>query len=119
MGFSIDLKVTKSSWLSDPTIRWNLGLQRAGLNFRQGLQRSRYPDAPEHTRYIRTYTTADKAGFNITEPGRTMEFGSVDYLQFLLAPSPTTPNWGGKKDELVQLMVDGFKSGIAEFSGGE
>ncbi|HEY5911106.1 MAG TPA: hypothetical protein VJA21_10935 [Verrucomicrobiae bacterium] len=116
--FRIDITIREDDWLKHPAERWNAGLEKAGINFRQGLQRRHYPPAPAASRYVRTYMTADKANFKITEPGKVMEFGSVSYLQFLLVPTSTVAHWAGTKDKLVELMQSGFKNGVATYHGG-
>ena len=113
--FGFELNVTKASWLSNPAERWNAGLERAGLEFRQGLQISQYPPAPTTSRYVRTGTLAHKAGFNIVRIGQAMTFGSTSYLPYLLIPAKSVRNWAGKREELVQAMSEGFAKGVKEF----
>lgn len=117
MVWEIKLQVNKKKWLSNPKSRWNAGLERAGLNFRQGLQRSHYPAIPPHTQSVRTYMTADKAGFRVVDYGHIMVFGSTFYLPFILDGTRKWEGWPGKKDELRALMEEGFRSAIVEFEG--
>lgn len=113
--FEISVQVHMASWLSNPATRWNAGLEQAGLQFRQHLARATYPPMNPGQTYVRTGTLADKANFNIEEPGKVMSFGSTDYLQWLLIPARTVQNWGGKREELFSAMQEGFRIGIAEF----
>lgn len=115
--FQLDITITKKAWLSNPKERWNAGLEKAGLNFRQSLSRAHYPPVPPNSTYVRTGTLANKANFRITEPGQTMEFGSTYYLPFLLAPARTVQNWAGKKDEVLKALQDGFKAGVRDYKG--
>lgn len=110
------MKVTKKAWLDNPAIRWNQGLERAGLNFRTSLSRSHYPPLPPSGDH-RTYATAAKADFRITEFGRVMEFGSTFYLPFLLFGTRFMVGWPGKAGEIQDALSAGFKSGIIEFTG--
>lgn len=115
--YSLQLTITRKEWLRNPEARWNAGLEHAGLQFRQHLQRSAYPPMNPGQTYVRTGTLADKAGFRIEEPGRVMVFGSTDYLQWLLIPARTVQNWAGKKDELTDAMKQGFVDGIKNYEG--
>ena len=49
-----------------------------------------------------------------------LEFGSTFYLPFLLFPMKRTgvPKWPGKREELIQYMQAGFKSGVADYGKG-
>lgn len=114
--WEVNIQVTKKAWMDHPEDRWNAGLERAGMNFRTGLSRSHYPPVAAGG-YTRTYQTADQANFNITEPGRVMEFGSTFYLPFILYGTRKWEGWPGKMDELTDLMQRGFASGVKEFEG--
>jgi hypothetical protein len=117
--FRIDFTVRKAKWLTDPNLRWNAGLEQAGLQFRQRLQRSNYPPPPPMSTYIRTGTTANKAGFKIyTEAGKlTMYFGSTFYLPYLLFGTPQWVGWTpwNKREEILEYMTAGFKKGVKEY----
>jgi len=113
--FSVTFTVTKKAWMSNPALRWDAGLNAAGMNFRTGLSREYYPPIPPSGDH-RTYQTADKAGFNITDPGHTMEFGSTFYLKFLLYGTSRMAGWPGKRDELVALMKQGFIFGVQNYT---
>lgn len=108
------MKVTKKPWLDHPEERWNKGLLYAGSNFRQGLQRDHYPPLPPSGVNVRTYMTADKAGSNVVEFGRQLDFGSTYYLAFILYGTSKWQGWPGKYEELIDLMRRGFAAGIAE-----
>ncbi len=110
----VEFTVRKASWLSNPNLRWKAGLETAGLQFRQRLQRQNYPPPPPLSTYIRTGTLANKAGFSVAEGGSSivLTFGSTFYLSSLLYD---TPNWSGKKDELIQYMSRGFKDGVKNY----
>jgi len=112
--FKVEFTVRKKAWLSDPTLRWKAGLDAAGLQFRQRLQRSNYPPQPPLSTYIRTGTLANKANFKVYITGgtSTMFFGSTFYLTYLLNG---TENWTGKKAEILQYMEAGFKQGIKDY----
>lgn len=115
MTYKLSLDIHKAKWIDDPTMRWNLGLERAGFNFRQLLQRAHYPPLPPSGINVRTYQTADKASYKITVPGREMVFGSTFYLPFILDGTVKWEGWPGKKDELWQGMHDGFASGVRDY----
>lgn len=114
MSWEVKFQVKKKEWLSNPVARWNRGLERAGFNFRQGLQRDRYPPIKPDSSSVRTYLTADKANFEITEYGHVMTFGSTFYLPFILYGTSKWEGWPGKYEELIELMQDGFRSAIVE-----
>lgn len=116
--FEVQITVTKRAWLSNPAERWNAGLDRAGVNFRQHLQRAYYPPIPPASKYVRTGATADRANYNIIEFGKVMEFGGTSYLTYLLIPARTVQNWAGKKEELINAMQEGFRDGIVSYTGG-
>ena len=101
-----------ADWMEYPELRWNAGLENAGLQFRQRLQRENYPPPPPLSTYVRTGTLANKAGFNIVDFGRVAEVGSTFYLPYLL---DITPNWSGKQDELYQYIAAGFKEGVKNY----
>ena len=115
--FNVQFKVSRKDWIRDPRKRWNAGLEKAGLNFRQGLQRSHYPPIPPTSTYRRTYTTANKAGFRILVEGAEMIFGSTEYLKWLLIPAVTVQHWEGKDQELLQGMQDGMRAGVRDYKG--
>ena len=102
--------------MTQPALRWNAGLERSGLQFRNHLQIETYPPEPPLSTYIRTGSTAHKAGFTITEVGRSMDFGSTSYLKYLLMPARTVENWRGKREELIGAMSAGFKEGIKDYT---
>lgn len=104
-----------ANWLQDPSIRWNAGLENAGLQFRQRLQRENYPPPPPLSTYVRTGTLANKAGFNITEIGKIAEVGSTFYLPYLIDLDGRPENWAGKRDELFQYIQAGFKEGVKNY----
>lgn len=110
--FKIDFTINVKDWMRNPEKRWNAGLEGSGLQFRQRLQRQHYPPQPPLSHYIRTGTLANKAGFNIEDFGRVMVFGSTFYLPYLL---DGPENWAGKRDELFQYMVAGFKEGVKNY----
>lgn len=116
----LEFNVTKKQWLTNPNLRWKAGLEKAGLNFRQRLQRANYPPAPPLSTYIRTGTLANKAGFSIYESGGTitMYFGSTFYLPYLLYGTPSWVGWTpyGKKEEIVEAMKLGFQTGIIGYT---
>lgn len=116
MSWTVNVTITKKQWLDHPEDRWNAGLDKAGFNFRQGLQRSHYPPLPPSGDH-RNYTTADKADYNITEPGKRMEFGSTFYLPFLLNGTRFMQGWPGMGQSLRDLLEAGFKAGIKDYSG--
>jgi hypothetical protein len=102
----IEITVTRANWLRNPEIRYKAGLGKAGLQFRQNLQRSNYgtPASGGGSGYQQTGTLANKAnnpGFVILESyGKlVMEFGSTSYLKYLwfgtglfgVRGSPITP----------------------------
>ena len=115
----VEFTVKKAAWLSNPNLRWKAGLEKAGLQFRQRLQRENYPPAPPLSTYVRTGTLANKAGFNIYEAGGsvTMFFGSTFYLPYLLYGTPQWVGWTpfGKREELLQYMTAGFKAGVKDY----
>lgn len=113
MRFSFTVNITKKKWLDYPPQRWNAGLDAAGLNFRQLLQRAHYPPLPP--RGSRTYQTADQASYNITEVGKEMEFGSTSYLPFLLGGTSKMRGWPGKWHELQTGMQAGFRAGVRDY----
>lgn len=113
--FTIDLHVTKAEWLSHPAMRWNAGLEAAGLAFRQALQISQYPSAPPETSYIRTGHTASMANYNIEIFGQSMSFGSMYYLPYLLFGTSKWAGWPGKKEQITNDMTAAFKQGIVDF----
>jgi hypothetical protein len=114
--FSLQMKVVKKEWMDHPEKRWNEGLNRAGYNFRVMLSRPNYPPQHPGSRYIRTYLTADKANFNVVEPGKIMEFGSTHYLPYLLFDGMShSALWPGKKEEIIRAMKMGFKDGIVNY----
>jgi hypothetical protein len=115
--FSLSLNISKKEWLSQPAKRWNEGLEKAGVNFRQRLQISHYPPIPPNSTYTRTGNTAKVAGSNITKFGERMTYGSMDYLQFLLMPAKSVKHWAGKKEEVFKAMQDGFRAGVRDFKG--
>lgn len=110
--YRVDFTIHMADWMQHPEKRWNAGLEVAGLQFRQRLQRQNYPPPPPMSTYIRTGTLANKAGFNITEFGRVALVGSTFYLPYLLEG---TPNWSGKQDELFQYIEAGFKDGVKNY----
>jgi len=73
-----------AEWLSNPPERWRAGLERGGLSFRQGLQRSNYAVQRPMSTYRRTGTLANKAAFEVAPSGMEMTFGATSYLPFLL-----------------------------------
>lgn len=117
--FKFEFSVKKAKWLANPNLRWQKGLEGAGLQFRQRLQRSNYPPAPPMSTYIRTGTTANKAGFNIYQAGGslTMFFGSTEYLPYLLYGTDRWVGWTpwDKKGEILKYMEAGFKKGVKEY----
>lgn len=85
--FKLELKVTEAEWMKLPAIRWNAGLERAGLEYRQQLQPSGYPPKPPNSSYARKGAAGgitSKANFKIITRGKEMEFGGPYYLKFLL-----------------------------------
>jgi len=115
MAFSAQFTVQKKEWLEHPEQRWNKGLERAGMSFHNTLRFSNYPPIPPASTYKRTTATAKKANFRITTEGREMEFGSTEYLPYLLIPAKTVQHWAGKKDEILRNMKAAFKKGIKSF----
>lgn len=113
--FHFSIEVKQAAWMSNPADRWNAGLERAGLEFRQGVQISQYPPIPPDSTYIRTGTLAHKAGFSITRFGAEMQFGSTSYLPYLLRPAKSVQHWAGKREELVKAMQEGFAQGVKEY----
>lgn len=114
MAWSVNFQVTRRDWLRDPKLRWNAGLQYAGLNFRQSLGRSHYPPVPP-TPYIRTYQLADRANFRIVEMGAVMEFGSTFYLPYVLQGTEKWQGWSGFLPDMTNSMRDGFAYGIRNY----
>jgi hypothetical protein len=110
----VEIEIRRAEWLKDPNLRWKAGLEGAGVQFRQRLQRQNYPPPPPMSWYVRTGLLADKAGFNVVEEGGNlvMYFGSTFYLPHLLY---VTPNWSDKYPELVQYMSEGFFQGIKDY----
>jgi hypothetical protein len=117
--FKIEFTVNRANWLKNPNMRWRAGLDLAGLQFRQRLQRANYPPQPPMSTYIRTGTLANKANFKIYETGSsmTMMFGSTFYLPYLLYGTPRWVGWTPyqKKEEILQYMEAGFKEGIKNY----
>jgi hypothetical protein len=118
MQINLSMNISMRAWMKDPTIRWNAGLARAGMAFHNQLSRTHYPPIPAGSTYTRTFTTAKKANFRITEPGHVMEFGSTYYLPYLLMPARTVAHWGSKKDEIKKAMEKGFREGVKDFTSG-
>ena len=117
MAVELSLSITKKQWFSQPALRWNAGLNQAGVNWRQHLQRAYYPPAPPNSRYVRTGATADRANYNINDEGKEMDLGSTSYTIFLLMPARTVVNWSGKKDEEKLAIEQGFRDGVANYTG--
>lgn len=117
--YKISFSVRNKKWLEDPRLRWKAGLEVAGLQFRQRLQRQNYPPPPPMSTYVRTGLTASKAGFKIEMPGRRliMWFGSTSYLPALLMGSEHWVGWTPwkKKEEIIDYMSKGFKKGVVEY----
>jgi hypothetical protein len=113
--FSFQLDIKTASWMSNPAERWNAGLERAGLEFRQSIQISQYPPIPPNSTYQRTGTTAHKAGFRVTSFGQEMVFGSTDYLIWLLIPARTVKHWEPVRPKMIKRMSDGFAKGVKDF----
>lgn len=118
--FKVDFQVKTAKWIKDPNLRWRAGLegvQGAGMQFRQRLQIENYPPPPPMSTYVRTGTTAKKAGFRVIETGNTltMVFGSTFYLPYLLYGTEHWAGWVGKKEEILQYMEAGFKQGIKDY----
>ena len=113
--FTFDLKITKKEWLDHTEKRWNAGLAKAGMAFHNQLSRTHYPPINPDSKYIRTFMTAKKANFKITEIGKTMEFGSTYYLPYLLMPAKTVQNWKEKKGQIIEAMKIAYKQGVKEF----
>lgn len=87
-NFSIQFTINRANWLKNPNLRWRAGLDGAGLQFRQRLQRSNYGTPPAGaypSTYVRTGTLANKAAWRTFETGSSlyMQFGSTHYLQYL------------------------------------
>ena len=118
--FSITFTVTKQQWIANPRLRWKAGLEGAGIQFRQHLQRSYYPPPPPMTSYVRTGLTADKAGFQIEDnpDSLAMAFGSTFYLPYLLYGTQYWVGWTpwDKKGELLRYMIEGFKQGVKNYT---
>lgn len=113
--FLAEFKIVEAEWMKNPKLRWNVGLNRAGFNFRAGLQRNHYPPIPPNSTYDRTYLTADKANWRIVRQGEEMVFGSTHYLPYLLFDGKRKALWPAKKAELLLLMKQGFISGIRDY----
>lgn len=109
------LRITKAKWLEHPRARWNAGLVRAGMSFHNQLARSKYPEDPPLSTYVRTFTLAKKANFRIVEEGNIMEFGSTHYLPYLLIPVRNAQNWAGMKDKIIERMRGAFYRGITKW----
>lgn len=116
MDFQFEVTVTKKEWLSNPSKRWNAGLDRAGINYRQRLQRAHYPPIPPGSTYIRTGTLANKATYEIVEFGKTAELRGVFYEPYVLFGTSKWQGWPGKIDELKEYIQSGFKAGVKEFT---
>lgn len=115
MAFSLSIQVTKAPWLDNPAERWNAGLERAGLAWRTSNSRGTYPPlAPSYPN--RSYRFADDSDFEITDPGRSMDFGSTFYAPFILFGTRKWAGWQGHLDASVGMMKDGFAAGVAEYS---
>lgn len=114
--FDFTIAVSRKQWMQQPAIRWQAGLDAAGFNFRQGLQRAMYPPLPP-SGDRRQYQTADKAGWNVEEFGKSITFGSTYYLPFILDGTRKWEGWPGKWAELQDLMQRGFKAGVRDFNG--
>ena len=87
MGFSIQIDVTKKAWLENPKLRWQAGLEKAGIAWRNSLQPSNYGSTgSDFSTYARTGTLADKSNFIFPngEDGSEVDFISVFYLSYLL-----------------------------------
>jgi hypothetical protein len=117
--FKLEFTVNRAKWLKDPNLRWKAGLDEAGLQFRQRLQRSNYPPPPPLSTYIRTGTLADKAGFKtyVVSGQSTMYFGSTFYLPYLLFGTPQWVGWTpwDKLGEVLKAMQEGFKKGVRDY----
>jgi len=116
-AFDMTFKITKLPWMDYPAARWNEGLEKAAVNFRQHLQIETYPPIPPNSTYTRTGNTAKVAKGEVTKFGEVMQFGSMDYLKFLLMPAKSVKHWAGKKEEVFKAMQDGFRAGVRDFKG--
>lgn len=114
MAFSINITVTRKNWMSDPKLRWNAGLDRAGNAWRTSNARSTYPPIPP-SGDRRTNQFADQSDYEITEPGVSMNFGSTFYAPFILFGTRKWAGWPGHLDSSVDMMKDGFINGVREY----
>ena len=113
MAFSINITVTKKPWMSNPRLRWNAGLQRAGLAWR--TSNSPMYEPPINPSYDRTGTFGRSSDFEITEEGVSMDFGSVFYGPFIDFGTSKWSGWVGHLDNSVSMMSEGFKNGVADY----
>jgi hypothetical protein len=144
---SFEFNISRKPWIRNPVLRWDAGLQRAGIAWRNTL--ASYPPR-ESGCYSRTGTLRDKANFSITEVGREMNLLGVFYTRYALwgtgiyGPSGTAilPKkgkylwfpcgdklirarqssgyiWEGKLEEAATAMKDELKKGIGEYDEGE
>jgi hypothetical protein len=86
MGFSIQIDITRKAWLENPKLRWQAGLEKAGIAWRNSLQPSNYGSTgSDWSTYSRTGTLADKSNFIFPAgEGEEVDFISVFYLSYLL-----------------------------------
>jgi len=111
--FSLSLNITRKAWMSNPRIRWDAGLQRAGLAWRTSNSRAFEP--PINPSYTRTGQFADKSDFEITEVGKSMNFGGVFYSPFVLFGTSKWVGWPGHLDNSASMMQQGFINGVKEY----
>ena len=84
--FSIKVEITTAAWIKNPKRRWQAGLEKAGLNWRQNLQRSHYGSTgSSFSTYARTGTLANKANYTFPRgEGTQVNLMATHYLRFLL-----------------------------------
>jgi hypothetical protein len=86
MPISMTVQVTKKDWITNPKKRWQAGLEKAGLAWRQNLQRSHYGSTgSSFSTYARTGTLANKSNFVFPKgEGVQVDLISTAYLSYLL-----------------------------------
>ena len=78
ISWTFDIK--KKPFVDHPNLLWNEGLKDAGAGWSSEMKK--YP--PSQSSYRRTHTMGDKANFNITSEGTSMDLTGVFYTKYVL-----------------------------------